>query len=191
MRWIIILKCFGILSSRGQWWLLWWPPLLFHPYRYVTFFNFLQWNLLNNNSFCITSHFCLLCPIVVQFYKHHPNSNLFFLTSPLLVHLSINTSALPANTAASTPSLLHLIRAAPSELASPGWRFLDTSFHKLSLSDFFPGLKSFTAALHAQTLYSVPLPSHGVASDFMPFIFLPASFSCPFFSYSSAPSLHK
>lgn len=52
------------------------------------------------------------------------------------MHLSINTSALPANTAASTPPLLHLITAAPSELASPGWRFLDTSFHILWLSDF-------------------------------------------------------
>lgn len=70
--------------------------------------------------FFTISLFYLLCPIGFQFYNHHPNPNLFFLTSPLLVHLSINTSALPANTAASTLSLLHLITAASSELASPG-----------------------------------------------------------------------
>lgn len=52
------------------------------------------------------------------------------------MHLSINTSALPASTAASTPSLLHVITEAPSELAFPGWRFLDTSFHIRLLSNF-------------------------------------------------------
>lgn len=97
----------------------------------------------------------LLCPTGFQFCDHHPNPSLFFPTSPLLVHFPINTSALPANTAASTLSLLHLITAAPSELASPGWRFLNQIFihyHCLILS-YVP--KSSTAALNPRTLFSV------------------------------------
>lgn len=146
----------------------------------MTFFNFLQWNLLNNNSFCIISHFYLLCPIAFQFYKHHPNSNLFFLTSPLLVYLSINTSGLPANTAASTPSVLYLIRAAPCEVVSPGWRFLDTSFHKLSLSDFFP--MGWKASLqHSMHKHSIQCHYHPME------LLLTSCPSSPFLHLSRAP----
>lgn len=101
------------------------------------------------------SHFSLLCPIGFQLYDHHPDPSLFSLASPVLVPFPINTSALPANTAASTLSLLHLITAAPSQLASPGWRFLDPIFihyHCLILS-YVP--KSSTAALNPQTLFSL------------------------------------
>lgn len=137
-----------------------------------TFFNFLF-----SFSFCIRSHFCLLCPIGFQFYNHHPNPNLFFLTSPLPVHLSINTSALPANTAASTQSLLHLITAAPSELASPGWRFLDTSFCTLSLSD-----------MCQKAPLQLSIHKHSSQLHYHPVELLPTSCpSSPFLHLSSAP----
>lgn len=99
------------------------------------------------------------------------------------MQLSINTSALPANTTASTPSLLHLITAAPSEMACPVWRFLDTK----SLSDFILSQKSplqhsiqrYFIQLHYHPI--VLLPTSCPSSPFCIFL-MPLSFlqHCPF-----------
>ena len=84
-------------------------------------------------------------------------------------------SPLPANTTASTPSLLHLITAAPSEMACPVWRFLDTK----SLSDFILSQKS--PLQHSIQRYFIQLHYH-------PIVLLPTSCpSSPFLYLSHAP----
>lgn len=136
------------------------------------------------------SHFSLLGPIGFQFYDHHPNPSLFFLTSPLLVHFPINTCALPANAAAPTLFLLQLITTAPSQLASPGWRFLDPIFihYCCLILSYVP--KSSTAALNPQRLFSlitIPWSCFRLCALHL----ASCIFLVPLFFLQHCPSLHK